>query len=81
MTTLLRPLRLAALAVGGMAILCGSPFLHAEAPAGLFLNARSEPGISESLRLKGSNARQQLLATLRSTNGALLDVTVRRNTQ
>ena len=44
-------------------------------PAALSLRARTEAGASETLKLRGSDARQQLLATMRLTNGALRDVT------
>ena len=44
-------------------------------PAALTLHARMEAGASETLKLRGSDARQQLLATMRLTNGALRDVT------
>ncbi len=44
-------------------------------PAALALHARMEAGASETLKLRGSDARQQLLATMRLTNGALRDVT------
>jgi hypothetical protein len=44
-------------------------------PAALLLHFRSDGGSAESLKLVGSDTRQQLLATLRLTNGALRDVT------
>ena len=45
-------------------------------PAALTLHARMEAGASETLKLRGSDARQQLLATMRLTNGALRDVII-----
>jgi len=44
-------------------------------PASLSVHARAEAGGSETLKLRGPDARQQLLVTMRLTNGALRDVT------
>ena len=49
--------------------------VHTGVATELFLNARTEPGASETLLLRGADARQQLLSTARLTNGTLQDVT------
>src|SRR6187402_363438 len=41
----------------------------------LILNGRADVGSTETLKLRGASARQQLLATAKLTNGLLRDVT------
>lgn len=55
--------------LGGVA---GSAWAASES---LALHARTEGAASEALSLRGASARQQLLATVRLTNGMLRDVT------
>ncbi len=79
----LQKARTAAVLVMGALLLSFPPALvaaetnvaaQASSPA-LSLHARAESGASEKLVLRGSDARQQLLATMRLTNGTLRDVT------